>query len=313
MTNKSATSLITAPVRTEQQRRGIQVHSPTMASTSASPPPYSEPPVEVEYVQLSGSIRVRQFQTILTNATIFDATENEGAAKRALRERRFDFAPVRREGQLVGYVAEADLQDDGQEDDSARLRPITSQMIVTGDAPFHDMIRWLDCGFLFVLEGNRLTGFVTPSDTNKQPVRSYFYLLVAEVEIGMANLVRRHFDPLPSVLRVLSAQRRAEVESRMLCDRRQDLDADVVSYFMFADLMKVVGKTEAIRLGFTGEQWKKAMGSLDSLRNWVMHPSKGSITAEYSIEGLVRFDERLLDLSERIRNQLWAQAKGTPT
>ena len=99
----------------------------------------------------------------------------------------------------------------------------------------------------------------------------------------------------------------------MLCDRRQDLDADVVSYFMFADLIKVVGKTQGIRLGFTGEQWKKATGSLDSLRNWVMHPSKGSITAEYSIEQLVKFDERLLDLSERIRSQLRAQAKGTST
>ncbi len=44
--------------------------------------------------------------------------------------------------------------------------------------------------------------------------------------------------------------------------------------------------------------------SLDSLRNWVMHPSRASMTAEYSIKQLVEFDKRLVDLSERLHRWL---------
>jgi hypothetical protein len=266
----------------------------------------------VELVHLSRAIRVRQFQTKLVDATVFDGAESQGKAKQVLRDQRFDYAPVQLEGQLLGYIAEADLEADSAEPVSSRLRPVTPQMIVSGNALFHDLLRWLHCGFLFVLEGNRLTGFLTPSDANRQEARSYFYLLVAEVEVGLAHLIRDHFRPIEQAAKVLPSGRQEKIEEKMRPDRCNNLDADPVSYFEFCDLMTVVRKTEDIRLGFSDKEWKRYTGSLAGLRNWVMHPVSGLIP-KYSIEQLVDFDERLTDLSERIHSRLGIQGKGTLT
>ncbi len=171
------------------------------------------------------AIKVRQFQTLL-DATCLDAGMEAGEAKARLTEGRFDYAPVQRDGALVGYVAERELDAGSAEPVLAKLRPITPEIIVSADAPFHDLLRWLDCGFLFVLEGNRLTGFVTPSDANRQAALSYFYLLIGEVEVGLARLIRGRFEPDEAV-GLLSPQCAQAVEARMADDRRKNLDADV--------------------------------------------------------------------------------------
>jgi hypothetical protein len=151
-----------------------------------------------------------------------------------------------------------------------------------------------------VLDGNRLTGFVTPSDANRQEARSYFYLLLADVEVGLADLVRGHFDPVESAIGELSDGCREGVRERMERDCAQNLDADVVSYFLFSDLVKVVGKTSAIRLGYSRRQWDTLTGSLVDFRNWVMHPARSGVTAEYPIASLTGFDDRLTALSNSI-------------
>ncbi len=296
-----------------QQVTDVAVDStPSKTNLGASRTAFPRPSSGVGLVHLSRAIRVRQFQTKLADATIFDGAESQGKAKQVLRDQRFDYAPVQHEGQLLGYIAEADLEVDSAEPVSSCLRPVTPQMIVSGDALFHDLLRWLHCGFLFVLEGNRLTGFLTPSDANRQEARSYFYLLVAEVEVGLAHLIRDHFRPIEQALKVLPSGRQEKIEEKMRPDRSNNLDADPVSYFEFCDLTAVVGKTKDIRLGFSYKQWEKHTGSLVSLRNWVMHPVRG-FTPRFSIAQLVDFDERLTDLSERIHSRLDTQRKGMLT
>jgi hypothetical protein len=255
---------------------------------------------ELEHVQLSRGIRVRQFQTRLHEATCLDAGEAQGKAKKLLRKGGFDYAPVHFEGKLQGYVAEEDLEADADDPVRSRLRPITDGIIVSGDAPFSELLRWLDAGFLFVLEGNRLTGFVTHADTNKHAARSYFYLLVSQVEVGLARLISSHFEAVDEALHLLAEDRRERIEARLRSDREKNLDADVVSYFEFCDLATVAGKTKAIRLGYSYNRWKSVTGSLTRFRNWVMHPC--SRTREtYTIAKLIDLEGRLIELSAGIR------------
>lgn len=255
----------------------------------------------IDHAELSRAIRVRQFQTLLQDATCLRLGQEQGDAKRVLDGLRFDYAPVEHEGVPVGYVRTSDLVPDSDAPVESQLRPITPHMIVSGDAPFRDLLRWMDRGFLFVLEGNRLTGFVTPSDANRQEARSYFYLLLADVEVGLADLVRGHFKPVRSAMDELSEPCRREVNSRMERDCDQNLDGDVVSYFLFSDLVNVIGKTEELRLGFARKRWDKVTGSLVAFRNWVMHPARSGVTSEYSVERLTEFDDRLTELSSKIR------------
>ncbi len=244
---------------------------------------------------------MRQFQTPLQDATCLRLGQEQGDAKRLLEELRFDHAPVEDEGVPVGYVRTSDLLPDSTARVEGQLLPITTHMIVSGDAPFRDLLRCMNRKFLFVLEGNRLTGFVTPSDANRQEARSYFYLLLADVEVGLADLVRGHFKPVGSAMKELSEPCRKEVDARMAKDCDQNLDADVVSYFLFSDLLNVINKTKPLRLRFGYNGWKSATGSLAGLRNWVMHPARSGVTSAYSAEKLIEFDDRLTELSSKIR------------
>lgn len=263
----------------------------------------------IDHAELSRAIRVRQFQTLLQDATCLRLGQEQGDAKRVLDGLRFDYAPVEQEGVPVGYVMTSELLSQSNEPVECRLRPIAPDMIVSGDASFRDLLRWMDRGFLFVLEGNRLTGFVTPADANRQEARLYFYLLLADVEVGLANLVRGHFKPVRSAIDKLSPSCRKGVSTRMERDCAQNVDGDVVSYFLLSDLVKVVGKTEEIRLGFTGGQWGGLTGSLVSFRDWVMHPARSDAATDYSIEKLTEFDDRLTELSNKIREHAGAIAK----
>jgi hypothetical protein len=114
-------------------------------------------------------------------------------------------------------------------------------------------------------------------------------------------------------MELLSSGGREGVEQRLDVDARHNLDADVVSYYTFSDLINVVGKTEDIRLGLSGSKWSDRTGSLVPFRNWVMHPARAGVTAQYSIEQLRNYDVRLFDLSERIRERLSELARRSVT
>lgn len=101
---------------TGQQVTDVAVdHVPSKTNVGGSGTPFPRPSSEVELVHLSRAIRVRQFQTKLGEATVFDGAESEGKVKQVLRDQSFDYAPVQDKGQL-GYIAEADLEGSCPED-----------------------------------------------------------------------------------------------------------------------------------------------------------------------------------------------------
>ena len=107
-----------------------------------------------------------------------------------------------------------------------------------------------DRPFLFVVEGREITGLVTPSDLNKQPGRTYFYLLIANLEIAIAEMVRSHFANQSDALGLISKSRRGSVASRLAELRTGDVDADVVAALDFADLLTVVKNTPTLLAAF---------------------------------------------------------------
>jgi hypothetical protein len=258
----------------------------------------------LDHRELSQAIRVRQFQTPLEDAMCFAPHEAQKGVRCAMDANHFDFAPVQVEGQPMGYVVAGELNAADAAPVAAKIHPIVPADIVSADAPFHDLLRWLGRTPLFVLEGHRLTGFVTPSDANKQAARSYFYLLVAEVELGLASLIRDRFKPSSAAAALLSEDRRCAAENRMAKDRRRNLDSDVVSYFDFCDLLTVAAKTPSLRIGSPSRtHWEKRTGELVDFRNWVMHPTRG-LTCEYPIDDLISIDDSLTELAEAI----WGRA-----
>ena len=127
----------------------------------------------------------------------------------------------------------------------------------------------------FVVDGHRVSGFVTPSDLNRHPARAHFYLLLADLEMALARLVRGHFADLDDALALLHPQSQGVVRARFAADVKNDVETDVVTGMDLSHLLRVVGLTAELRarLGAHDEEtWHAWTGGLRSLRDAVDAP-----------------------------------------
>lgn len=225
------------------------------------------------------------------------ASEIAHSAATRLKDVRFDQAPVVEEGRVLGFVLTRRLSDSDVALVEDVMVPLGSGNIVSANASIGRLMEWiLDPGFLFVLEGREITGFITVSDFNKQPVRAYLYLLISRVELGIAELLRRRFANQDDVLALLSADKRRKAEERFNEDRRVGEESDIVAYLEFSDLVTVFGQDESSlhAVGFAdGRRWKAEIGGLVNLRNEVMHPVRNVVWAKGGLIQLQAREQRL--------------------
>jgi hypothetical protein len=91
-----------------------------------------------------------------------------------LLEANFDDAPVLMRGRDDGLVRRDDLSQSGMNWVGDARRDIHPELLVSAEAGIADLVGGLkSVPFLFVLDGRRISGFVTPTELNKQPARSY--------------------------------------------------------------------------------------------------------------------------------------------
>ena len=168
------------------------------------------------------------------------------AADALLRD-RYDQAPVLVGDRPVGFVLTRRLElHDGIVADL--MTALGSGNVVSADASIGSLLEWIiEPGFLFVVDGRKVSGFITVSDFNKQAARAYLYVLLATLEMGLAEVVRRHYGPQQdATLYHLPEGRRVAVASRFADDQAAGEEGDLVTYFDFSDLVTVIGKDEAL-------------------------------------------------------------------
>ena len=81
--------------------------------------------------------------------------------------------------------------------------------------------------------------------------------------------------------------------------RSEDVDADLVAYLLFSDLLRVVERIPELRRALgssSASHWHDRTSSLVSLRNAVMHPARNLVGRERSLVRLVELDATLRDL-----------------
>ena len=237
--------------------------------------------------------------TPMQRAMFLAPNELSGAAARRLHAKQFDFAPVLEEGQPVGVFC-------GQRPSPARarvasvMRPLDASLLVSADTPVSELVRYIvDEPFLFVVQGRRVTGFVTPSDLGSAPARTHYYLLLAGLEMRLAALVRSRFPDQQRAVRQLSpgAQERHASLAEQLRSRDEFLD-DVAALSLM-DLVTIAGKLPDLRaeVAGSGRGWGWLTSGLVGFRNDVMHPVREfSKATERGMRELAEFDERLLTL-----------------
>lgn len=259
----------------------------------------------ISYEDLAASFQARHIAVPMRLAVSVRPDMTVGEALEMLEGRGYDQAPILDEGQVAGYVLTEELRI---ADRNALVRDVGADIrvgrIVSADAPIGEALDWvLAPGLLFILEGRRITGFVTVSDFNKQPARTYLYLLVASLEIALADLVRRRYpDSQQTAIDRLTKPDREQVMSRYQADRALDIESDLVAYLDFSQLLTTIAKDKSLRqvLGYASRaSWKDETGAIVKLRNDVMHPVRNLVLSR---DGL----HRVRDLEVRARRVLAA-------
>jgi hypothetical protein len=249
--------------------------------------------------EIAGAIRTRHIQTPIDRALVFPADTPEDAVARELAARDFDTAPVTINDEVMGFVHAADLDPQATGSLASVVRRITARTVVAGDSPLASLMRWLrDNRFLFVVEGRDIVGLVTPSDLNKQPARTYFYLLVAGLELSLADLIRGYFPDQTDALRRLPTERQTTVNALLAEEKDDDVAADTVAAMNLTDLLTVVKQTQELRQRFgdySKNRWQhKVCRPVIDLRHDVMHSVRTLATdGTASLDRLVALDELL--------------------
>jgi hypothetical protein len=247
--------------------------------------------------QVADAITVRQLETPMAEAFTVDVRDRESQVAVRLQARDFDHAPVKDGARVVGFVRKADLHERSREAVEMRMRPLGDETLISADASITTLLPWVASHpFLFVLDGHVLTGLVTPSDLNKQAGRTYFYLLVAGFELGLAERARADSRPQAVLIGKLPSERRQLVRRRFDARRRRDVEADLVSCLDFSDLLTLLILDRPFARSTIIPSF--ALADLDAaglaqLRNKVMHGTTPLLGRQEDLQRLIDQDSEL--------------------
>jgi hypothetical protein len=230
-----------------------------------------------------------------------DVAENAATVATRMAVAAFDYAPVTRAGFLCGYVRQ-DVLAAGARTVGDVHEPLTAVALVAGDTPLATLLPALcRMAFQFVVEGESIGGIVTPSDLNKQAGRSYFYLLLAELEMEMAERVRAGFPDQEDVLTVLPAGRADGIRKRMGEERRDDVLPDVISALDLTDLLNLVKRSDVLAAALGSRSAsafdREVLRPITDLRHRVMHTVRTMASdAPASLAALMTVENRIREL-----------------
>jgi CBS-domain-containing membrane protein len=143
------------------------------------------------YDEIAASFRAKHIMTPWAEVLTVPHDRTRKAARRALSDNRFNFAPCMLDGDVVGIVNRANLTGSPTNAPcSESMRPLRARDFVEAESKLANLLPLMkESSFYLVVSGNALVGVVSPTDLNKQPVRTYFYLLLADLETGLVEFL----------------------------------------------------------------------------------------------------------------------------
>lgn len=194
-------------------------------------------------------------------------SESDEDGKKKARELNYDVVPI---GNDEWFEKLWLSKDD-------KFVPITKDWIVSANTSIPDLFEiFVQTGkpALFVINGQKIVGIVTPADFNKIPARTYIYLLLANLEILLADLIRKILGHDEEVLAYLSKKEKDGIIKRYNAQKKENKEIDIVNMFTFGQVLKVACKSpvkDALK--------KKGISricsltdKINKLRNTIMHP-----------------------------------------
>jgi hypothetical protein len=255
------------------------------------------------YDVLAAAIQARHLQTALESATWVRPADPPGLAAQELASLDYDQAPVGRPTRVLGYVLIHELREVEGARVGRRYHRLDASVMLSGSAGIPDVIDvLLRRPLAFVVDGRRITGFVTLSDLNKHPARAHFYLLLADLEMSLADAIRERFPDQVLAVAMLGDEQK-KVQSRYRRDQRANVAVDLVSGMDLGHLLVVAGDDPVLKTTFrprSRQSWSSWTEELTKLRNSVMHPVLSLLEHERTAADLARIEREVRGILMRV-------------
>lgn len=224
---------------------------------------------------------------------------SENKARSVMEENRFDVLPIESESGPVDsyYITEewgdfssVGRQKIGYEDTLPFRRSIRSAI---------EELAERSRNFLFLTQDQEVVGLLTVSNLNCRAVRVYLFGLVAEMETGLAKVVRSGLDQGCFEEEYVTGKMRSHLEEEYREDIEEGIDESITAYLHLSDLKEIICEHQLYgRLGYEeAGKFEDEIESLRSFRNTIAHPVrslKGTDGSPSSMWGNIEICERAL-------------------
>jgi len=221
----------------------------------------------------------RQYNELFTARDIaepllsFDSETPAEKVRGVLWNRHRQVATVRVEGEVMGFVTRAQL-DEADGACGTHIRYFSRDQLLPGDAVFAEVIHVLTRhDHCFVSQLGQVNGVVTRDDANKPYMRMWLFGIITFVEMRVTELLREQFgaggwEPLLPASRLEAAKRLQSERQRM------DQACDLMDCLQLGDKgLLLISNPELFPvLGFSSKSAaKKVLKQFQSLRNNLAH------------------------------------------
>jgi hypothetical protein len=220
-------------------------------------------------------------------ATPLQVRESSDSAAEVLRDpslRDYDRIPVTENGRIVGVLERSPGVRDGC--CGKHMRRLDDSILISAEEPLTKLLPLLQHSpYRLVLRGPEIQGIVTRSDIAKLPVRVLVFTLITQLEMVMADLIRKRCPSHKQWLLLLSPGRREKLTEKEQKSKEENLNLPLLELTDFCDKRTIVKKLLKLPNDF-----EEALVDIEKLRNTLAH------AGDYAQDA-----ERLRDFLDRLR------------
>ena len=206
----------------------------------------------------------------------------------------------------VGWVATDKLKD--HRTVTSAMTPLNECTLVSAESSIASVLQILPANkFLFVVDRHGLSGFIVRSDLDRHAVRSYLYLLIAGIEMLLAEIVKDDISD-DQIIASLRSDQRKRFEQAYAANQ----EASPAEYLYIGGLITLFTRT---RYASDPRCWDEPLTNLllrvKYFRNDVMHPVC-SLAASEDIEAIANLPRWAAEVTGRLRGIVTFLTGGPP-
>ncbi len=236
-----------------------------------------------------------QIATPIEGAVTVQLVESARIARQRLVDARFDQAPVMSGRRPVGWVATDELKE--HRTVRSAMTPLNECTLVSAESSIASVLQTLPADkFLFVVDRHGLSGFIVYSDLDRHAVRSFLYLLIAGIEMLLAEIVKGGISD-----NLIIASLRSNQRKRFDQAYAANQEASPAEYLYIGELITLFTRT---RYASDPRCWDEPLTDLlvriKHFRNDIMHPVC-SLAASEDVEAIANLPRWATEVTARLR------------